>query len=173
MVKLHTILKITGCILGIVVVLVSSTIVCSGVEMNKVMALEANELSKNILMLKNELPMPAYRKVTAEELSELYGISDEILDSYLILEPVENGFSARIMVLQAKNGRIDKLKTGLDEFLKEYEMEWNDLSLSQYDFVVNRYQKVIGMNVYVVVIGEKAYEIGVRIEEFLRGYSSH
>lgn len=89
--------------------------------------------------------------ITTEELGSQYGINTENVEKVVGKMPMMNVQASMYVIIQAKDGKVDTVKSELDSYAKQYEEQWRMYLPEQYDLVANRKMGTIGNTVYMIV----------------------
>lgn len=96
----------------------------------------------------NEL---ASMDVTAEELGTIMGINTENVEKIAGKIPMMNVQASMYLLVQAKDGAVDTVKSELDNYLAQYEEQWSTYLPAQYALVQNRKVGTVGNTIYVII----------------------
>ena len=96
----------------------------------------------------NEL---ATMDITTEELGSLYGINTENVEKVAGKIPMMNVQASMYLLVQAKDGAVDTVKSELDNYLAQYEEQWSTYLPAQYALVQNRKVGTVGNTIYVII----------------------
>ena len=89
--------------------------------------------------------------ITTEELSSLYGINTENVEKVVGKMPMMNVQSSMYVLIQAKDGTVDTVKSELDKYAEQYEEQWSKYLPEQYEIVKNRKTGTVGNTVYMII----------------------
>lgn len=89
--------------------------------------------------------------ITIEQLSSLYGINTENVEKVVGKMPMMNVQASMYILIQAKDGTADTVKSELDEYAKQYEEQWSMYLPEQYELVQNRKMGIVGNTVYMII----------------------
>ena len=89
--------------------------------------------------------------ITTEELSSLYGINTENVEKVVGKMPMMNVQSSMYVLIQAKDGTVDTIKSELDKYAEQYEEQWSKYLPEQYEIVKNRKTGTVGNTVYMII----------------------
>ena len=89
--------------------------------------------------------------VTAEELGTIMGINTENVEKVAGKIPMMNVQASMYLLVQAKDGAVDTVKSELDNYLAQYEEQWSTYLPAQYALVQNRKVGTVGNTIYVVI----------------------
>ena len=104
----------------------------------------------------NDLPMTM--PVGEVELQDFYGMSTDMVEDYAIILSAMNVHATEIIMVEAKEGKLDDVKAALDKRMEDVERIWSTYLPDQYELVKNRKTLESG-NYVAIVIAEKADEI--------------
>ena len=96
----------------------------------------------------NEL---ATMDVTTEELGTVMGINTENVENVVGKIPMMNVQASMYLLVQAKDGAVDTVKSELDNYLTQYEEQWSRYLPEQYTLVQNRIEGTVGNTIYVII----------------------
>ena len=89
--------------------------------------------------------------VTAEELGTIMGINTENVEKVAGKIPMMNVQASMYLLVQAKDGAVDTVKSELDNYLAQYEEQWSTYLPAQYALVQNRKVGTVGNTIYVII----------------------
>lgn len=89
--------------------------------------------------------------ITSDILESAYGINPENVEKVAGKAPMMNVQSSMYMLLQAKEGTVNTVKSELDNYLQQYDDLWSRYLPAQYEYVQNRKVGVIGNSIYVII----------------------
>ena len=96
----------------------------------------------------NEL---ASMDVTVEELGTIMGINTENVEKVAGKIPMMNVQASMYLLVQAKDGAVDTVKSELDNYLAQYEEQWSTYLPAQYALVQNRKVGTVRNTIYVII----------------------
>lgn len=96
----------------------------------------------------NEL---ATMDITIDLLGTQYGINTENVENVVGKMPMMNVQASMYVLIQAKDGKVDTVKSELDNYAKQYEEQWSTYLPEQYELVQNRKTGVVGNTVYMII----------------------
>lgn len=96
----------------------------------------------------NEL---ASMDVTTEELGTIMGINTENVEKAAGKIPMMNVQASMYLLVQAKDGAVETVKSELDNYLAQYEEQWSTYLPAQYALVKNRKVGTVGNTIYVII----------------------
>ena len=100
--------------------------------------------------------------ITTNELSTLYGVNIENVENVVGKVPMMNVQASMYILIQAKNGMAETVKSELDKYATQYEIQWSTYLPEQYEIVKNRKSGIIGNTVYMI-IAENAEDLEQQI----------
>ncbi len=100
--------------------------------------------------------------ITTNELSTLYGVNIENVENVVGKVPMMNVQASMYILIQAKNGMAETVKSELDKYATQYETQWSTYLPEQYEIVKNRKSGIIGNTVYMI-IAENAEDLEQQI----------
>ena len=100
--------------------------------------------------------------ITTNELSTLYGVNIENVENVVGKVPMMNVQASMYILIQAKNGVAETVKSELDKYATQYETQWSTYLPEQYEIVKNRKSGIIGNTVYMI-IAENAEDLEQQI----------
>ena len=89
--------------------------------------------------------------VTVEELGTIMGINTENVENVAGKIPIMNVQASMYLLVQAKDGAVDTVKSELDNYLAQYEEQWSTYLPAQYALVQNRKVGTVGNTIYVII----------------------
>lgn len=89
--------------------------------------------------------------VRAEELGTIMGINTENVEKVAGKIPMMNVQASMYLLVQAKDGAVDTVKSELDNYLAQYEEQWSTYLPAQYALVQNRKVGTVGNTIYVII----------------------
>lgn len=89
--------------------------------------------------------------ITIEQLNPLCGINTENVEKVVGKMPMMNVQASMYILIQAKDGTADTVKSELDEYAKQYEEQWSMYLPEQYELVQNRKMGIVGNTVYMII----------------------
>ena len=89
--------------------------------------------------------------ITTELLGSLYGINTDNVEKVVGKVPMMNVQASMYILIQAKEGTVDTVKTELDNYAKQYEEQWSTYLPEQYELVQNRKVGTVGNTVYMII----------------------
>ena len=89
--------------------------------------------------------------LTTEQLGSLFGINTENVEKVVGKMPMMNVQASMYVLIQAKEGTVDTVKTELDNYAKQYEEQWSTYLPEQYELVQNRRTGTVGNTVYMII----------------------
>ena len=89
--------------------------------------------------------------ITIEQLDSVCGINTENVEKVVGKMPMMNVQASMYILIQAKDGTADTVKSELDEYAKQYEEQWSMYLPEQYELVQNRRMGIVGNTVYMII----------------------
>ena len=111
--------------------------------------------------------MPSMMVVEEDLLSDLYYFSSEDAKQFAIAMPLMNVRATEIILIEANEGHLDNVKSGIEKRLQNLDEIWSHYLADQYELVQNAQFVEIG-NYYCVIIAEDAQELAESIKEALQ-----
>lgn len=93
----------------------------------------------------------AMMDITTEELSAVMGINADNVEKVYGKIPMMNVHASMYLLIQAKAGAVDTVKSELEQYATNYEQQWERYLPEQYDLVKNRKVGVVGNTVYMII----------------------
>lgn len=140
--------------IAIIVVLILVAIVVGGVIFSNNKGEEKTiDLDTAGQTLANATPFNelATMDITVEELETVYGINTANVEKVVGKIPMMNVQASMYVIIQAKEGTVDTVKTELEKYAIQYEEQWSTYLPQQYDLVKNRKMGVVGNTVYMII----------------------
>ncbi|MEG0176412.1 DUF4358 domain-containing protein [Anaerorhabdus sp.] len=106
---------------------------------------------------------PSFMTINDETLSSVYGLTPEDVENYAIYVPMMNVQATEIIVVEAKDGKLDAVKEALAKRMTSLEDTWSTYLPDQYELVQNRVEFEDG-NLVGIVIAENADQIAKDIQ---------
>ncbi len=89
--------------------------------------------------------------ITTDTLGSLYGINTENVENVLGKMPMMNVQASMYVLIQAKEGTAETVKTELDQYATRYEEQWSNYLPEQYELVKNRKSGIVGNTIYMII----------------------
>ena len=153
--------KLIIAVVAVVAVLVVGLAVLFGV-MNKPKELNLEELNTTFAESESFKEMMA-ADVEAELLASLMNINTENVEQVVGKFPMMNVHASMYMIIKAKEGTVETVKTEVETYATSYEEQWERYLPEQYELVKNRKLGVYGDYVYLI-ISENAEELEALIK---------
>lgn len=130
---------------------------------------QVSSLSELLQQLKDheDYQLPPSMEVDQTVLNDLYGLSSDQVSDYAILTPAMNVHATEIILVQAREGKLEEVKQALEKRMDTLEQTWSAYLPEQYDLVVNRVELQEG-NIVAIVIAEQAQAIAQQIQTSLQ-----
>ena len=142
------VLSVILAIVIIVVVVVGAYFILNGNQKEK--SLDLNTASQTLSNLApfNEL---STMDITIDLLSSVYGINTENVENAIGKMPMMNVQASMYLLIQAKEGTVETVKSELDQYATKYEEQWSTYLPEQYELVKNRKTGIVGNTVYLII----------------------
>ena len=101
--------------------------------------------------------------ITMDILNSTYQITADEVEAVIGKMPMMNVQASMYLVIQAKDGAVDSVKTKVDNYATSYEQQWERYLPEQYELVKQRKTGVKGNYVYLI-ISENAAELEALIK---------
>ena len=96
----------------------------------------------------NEL---ATMDVTLETLETVLQITSDEVEEVIGKMPMMNVQASMYLLIQAKEGTVETVKSELDQYATKYEEQWSTYLPEQYELVKNRKTGIVGNTVYLII----------------------
>ncbi len=142
------VLSVILAIVIIVVVVVGAYFILNGNQKEK--SLDLNTASQT---LSNSAPFNelSTMDITIDLLSSVYGINTENVENVIGKMPMMNVQASMYLLIQAKEGTVETVKSELDQYATKYEEQWSTYLPEQYELVKNRKTGIVGNTVYLII----------------------
>ena len=142
------VLSVILAIVIIVVVVVGAYFILNGNQKEK--SLDLNTASQT---LSNSAPFNelSTMDITIDLLSSVYGINTQNVENVIGKMPMMNVQASMYLLIQAKEGTVETVKSELDQYATKYEEQWSTYLPEQYELVKNRKSGVVGNTVYLII----------------------
>lgn len=97
-------------------------------------------------------------ELNLELLDTLMNINTENVEQFIGKFPMMNVHASMYMIIKAKEGTVETVKTEVETYATSYEQQWERYLPEQYELVKNRKLGVYGDYVYLI-ISENAEEL--------------
>ncbi len=124
-------------------------------------------LSKTVSDVLANYELPGFMNVTSAEVKDLYSIDPEEIEEMAIYKPMMNVHATEIIVITAKEGKLESVKEAVEAYMSTQEENWSTYLPEQYELVQNRIVKEVG-NTLIVVVAEEAEKIAADLEAALQ-----
>ena len=143
-----TVLSVIVAIVIIVAVVVGAYFILNGSEEEK--TIDLNTASQT---LSNSSPFNELSTIdiTIDVLSSVYGINTQNVENVIGKMPMMNVQASMYLLIQAKDGTAETVKSELDQYATKYEEQWSTYLPEQYELVKNRKSGVVGNTVYLII----------------------
>ena len=101
--------------------------------------------------------------ITMETLNTMYQITADEVEAVIGKMPMMNVQASMYLVIQAKDGAVDSVKTKVENYGTAYEEQWATYLPEQYELVKQRKSGVKGNYVYLIV-SENAADLEALIQ---------
>ena len=140
-----TVLSVIVAIVIIVAVVVGAYFILNGSEEEKTIDLNTASQTLSNSSPFNEL---STMDITIDVLSSVYGINTQNVENVIGKMPMMNVQASMFLLIQAKDGTAETVKSELDQYATKYEEQW---STEQYELVKNRKTGIVGNVVYMII----------------------
>lgn len=143
--------NVLSVILAIVIILVVGIVayfLLNGNQEEKSLDLNATSQTLSNLAPFNEL---STMDITIDLLSSVYGINTQNVENVIGKMPMMNVQASMYLLIQAKEGTVETVKSELDQYATKYEEQWSTYLPEQYELVKNRKSGVVGNTVYLII----------------------
>ena len=143
--------NVLSVILAIVIILVVGIVayfLLNGNQEEKSLDLNATSQTLSNLAPFNEL---STMDITIDLLSSVYGINTENVENAIGKMPMMNVQASMYLLIQAKEGTVETVKSELDQYATKYEEQWSTYLPEQYELVKNRKTGIVGNTVYLII----------------------
>ena len=89
--------------------------------------------------------------ITIETLNTMYQITADEVEAVIGKMPMMNVQASMYLVIQAKDGSVDSVKTKVDNYATSYEQQWERYLPEQYELVKQRKTGVKGNYIYLII----------------------
>ena len=89
--------------------------------------------------------------ITMDTLSSMYQITADEVEAVIGKMPMMNVQASMYLVIQAKDGSVDSVKTKVDNYATSYEQQWERYLPEQYELVKQRKTGVKGNYIYLII----------------------
>ncbi len=143
-----TVLSVIVAIVIIVAVVVGAYFILNGSEEEK--TIDLNTASQT---LSNSSPFNELSTIdiTIDVLSSVYGINTQNVENVIGKMPMMNVQASMYLLIQAKDGTAETVKSELDQYATKYEEQWSTYLPEQYELVKNRKTGIVGNVVYMII----------------------
>ena len=118
---------------------------------------ENSELNTTISAMAPFDEMPTM-EIDQETLEAVCGISSDIYEEAIGKMPMMNVQASMYLIIKAKDGKVEDVKSKVEDYATKQENIWSTYLPDQYDLVKARKLNVVGNYVYLI-ISESADEI--------------
>lgn len=146
-------------ILGIVVIVIALIVgivfAVNGKKNNNEVAQETKEINMEEVSEKissdGEFNEMATENITMEALSSYFQINTDNVEKVVGKIPLMNVHASMYMIIKAKDGKVDEVKSELNTYGESYEKLWERYLPDQYELVKNRKIGTVGNYVYLII----------------------
>ena len=143
-----TVLSVIVAIVIIVAVVVGAYFILNGSEEEKTIDLNTASQTLSNSSQFNEL---STMDITIDVLSSVYGINTQNVENVIGKMPMMNVQASMYLLIQAKDGTAETVKSELDQYATKYEEQWSTYLPEQYELVKNRKTGIVGNVVYMII----------------------
>ena len=143
-----TVLSVIVAIVIIVAVVVGAYFILNGSEEEKTIDLNTASQTLSNSSPFNEL---STMDITIDVLSSVYGINTQNVENVIGKMPMMNVQASMFLLIQAKYGTAETVKSELDQYATKYEEQWSTYLPEQYELVKNRKTGIVGNVVYMII----------------------
>ena len=143
-----TVLSVIVAIVIIVAVVVGAYFILNGSEEEKTIDLNTASQTLSNSSPFNEL---STMDITIDVLSSVYGINTQNVENVIGKMPMMNVQASMFLLIQAKEGTAETVKSELDQYATKYEEQWSTYLPEQYELVKNRKTGIVGNVVYMII----------------------
>ena len=143
-----TVLSVIVAIVIIVAVVVGAYFILNGREEEKTIDLNTASQTLSNSSPFNEL---STMDITIDVLSSVYGINTQNVENVIGKMPMMNVQASMFLLIQAKDGTAETVKSELDQYATKYEEQWSTYLPEQYELVKNRKTGIVGNVVYMII----------------------
>ena len=143
--------NVLSVILAIVIILVVGIVayfLLNGNQEEKSLDLNATSQTLSNSSPFNEL---STMDITIDVLSSVYGINTQNVENVIGKMPMMNVQASMYLLIQAKDGTAETVKSELDQYATKYEEQWSTYLPEQYELVKNRKTGIVGNVVYMII----------------------
>lgn len=143
--------NVLSVILAIVIILVVGIVayfLLNGNQEEKSLDLNATSQTLSNSAPFNEL---STMDITIDLLSSVYGINTQNVENVIGKMPMMNVQASMYLLIQAKEGTVETVKSELDQYATKYEEQWSTYLPEQYELVKNRKTGIVGNVVYMII----------------------
>ncbi|MEG0077013.1 DUF4358 domain-containing protein [Anaerorhabdus sp.] len=132
-------------------------------------SVEMTKLQKAVDSVVNggQYEFPSFMTVDEPTLKDLYYVLTDDIEDYAIYLPMMNTQATEIIVIEAKEGKLDVVKEAVAKRMADIETTWAQYLPDQHELVLNRVEFEDG-NIVGVVISENAEAIAKDIQAALK-----
>ena len=110
-----------------------------------------------------DFDLPSFMDIDEATMESVYGLKAADVEQFAIAFPMMNTQATEIIMIEAKEGKLDTVKKALDTRMKTVEETWATYLPAQKELVDHR-KTIEKGNYVIIVIAEKADDIAKTIE---------
>lgn len=118
----------------------------------------------NTILNEASYELPGTMEIDDATLSSVYNMDAADVEQYAIAFPMINVQATEIIMVEAKDGKLDTVKKALDSRMKTVEETWAQYLPEQLELVKNR-KTIEKGNYVIIIIADKADEISTAIDK--------
>ena len=148
--KKNTLITLIVVILVIAVIAVGAYFVLNNKNNEETKTLDINSAGQT---LDNSSPFNelATMDITTDLLGSQFGINTENVENVVGKMPMMNVQASMYILIQAKDGTVETVKSELEKYAEQYEQQWSTYLPEQYELVQNRKVGTVGNVVYMII----------------------
>ena len=148
--KKNTLITLIVVILVIAVIAVGAYFVLNNKNNEETKTLDINSAGQTF---DNSSPFNelATMDITTDLLGSQFGINTENVEKKKKKMPMMNVQASMYILIQAKDGTVETVKSELEKYAEQYEQQWSTYLPEQYELVQNRKVGTVGNVVYMII----------------------
>lgn len=148
--KKNTLITLIVVILVIAVIAVGAYFVLNNKNNEETKTLDINSAGQT---LDNSSPFNELTTmdITTDLLGSQFGINTENVENVVGKMPMMNVQASMYILIQAKDGTVETVKSELEKYAEQYEQQWSTYLPEQYELVQNRKVGTVGNVVYMII----------------------
>lgn len=148
--KKNTLITLIVVILVIAVIAVGAYFVLNNKNNEETKTLDINSAGQT---LDNSSPFNELTTmdITTDLLGSQFGINTENVENVVGKIPMMNVQASMYILIQAKDGTVETVKSELEKYAEQYEQQWSTYLPEQYELVQNRKVGTVGNVVYMII----------------------